>query len=519
MVSTCRKDYSFVASTTRGPQKSLLEAAKVGASFNVQNDAVILTAEGEPPMGNLPAVDQHALSAGRIRIRIIRYAIWRIALCASLAVAGNSPARTSCLFLLGGGSSLQPQKARCVEWIPFPSTTVKRRSPTGLGACITVVTKMDDVAECRNIVAQKEPGQGIPDLCPMEAVPKITWLYASLWIHMDRGERHRYQPRTRVAASQAPRNSPQDRQEVGHSVMKWWALHPVPHLLEGAESFVGSDSIVDTLHIPVVKDHMSAGGSGKFEFSALRFWALLCMGRKESEWKHLFVVTCLDDRDWRRAIIYRAAPLPKIALFEHIIVILNSRSQTNNLAAPNTARIETWKTKLAMGTSATNRSFRGFHFAGNPIFREQAPGSSRQGLSGNFAKINLKKPLFPVSWSLKKPHSDKGRHMGDLIFRPRLRRAAGAGDGQRPTGSSAFSVTFVISVNIGTDQVEEIQRAADLGGSFPGPIPDVATLLLIQHAEETDTTGPKGCSKESITFAAPEKFRRSQGRRSRDPGI
>ncbi|KAJ7732869.1 hypothetical protein B0H16DRAFT_1468383 [Mycena metata] len=59
--------------------------------------------------------------------------------------------------------------------------------------------------------------------------------------------------------------------------------------------------------------------------------------------------------------------------------------------------------------------------------------------------------------------------MGDLIFRPRLRRAAGAGDGQRPTGSSAFSVTFVISVNIGTDQVEEIQRAADLGGSFPGP--------------------------------------------------
>ncbi|KAJ7726918.1 hypothetical protein B0H16DRAFT_1471175 [Mycena metata] len=101
--------------------------------------------------------------------------------------------------------------------------------------------------------------------------------------------------------------------------------------------------------------------------------------------------------------------------------------------------------------------------------KSEAPGSSRQGLSGKFAKIDLKKPLFPVSWGLKKPHSDKGRHMGDLIFWPRLRRVAGAGDGQRPTGSSAFNVTFVISVNIGTGQVEEIQRATDLGGSFPGP--------------------------------------------------
>ncbi|KAJ7755141.1 hypothetical protein B0H16DRAFT_1458692 [Mycena metata] len=98
------------------------------------------------------------------------------------------------------------------------------------------------------------------------------------------------------------------------------------------------------------------------------------------------------------------------------------------------------------------------------IVGRKAPGSSRQGLSGKFAKIDLKKPLFPVSWGLKKPHLDKGRHVGNLIFRLRLRRGAGAGDGQRPTGSSVFNVTFVISVNIGTGQVKEIQRAAGRSG-------------------------------------------------------
>ncbi|KAF8187047.1 hypothetical protein K438DRAFT_1765191 [Mycena galopus ATCC 62051] len=56
MVSTRRKEYSFIASTTRTSQKSLLEeVAKVGASFDVRNEAVILT-EGELPMGNLPAI-------------------------------------------------------------------------------------------------------------------------------------------------------------------------------------------------------------------------------------------------------------------------------------------------------------------------------------------------------------------------------------------------------------------------------------------------------------------------------
>ncbi|KAJ7823523.1 hypothetical protein B0H14DRAFT_2597883 [Mycena olivaceomarginata] len=67
MVSTRKKDYSFIASMTQALQKSLLEeAAQVRASFDILNDAVILTAEGELPIGNLLAVDQHALSIAQI---------------------------------------------------------------------------------------------------------------------------------------------------------------------------------------------------------------------------------------------------------------------------------------------------------------------------------------------------------------------------------------------------------------------------------------------------------------------
>ncbi|KAJ7027808.1 hypothetical protein C8F04DRAFT_1189201 [Mycena alexandri] len=43
---------------------------------------------------------------------------------------------------------------------------------------------------------------------------------------------------------------------------------------------------------------------------------------------------------------------------------------------------------------------------------QPAPGSSRQSLSGNFAKIGLKKPLFFVFYRLIKPLSEKGRHVG-----------------------------------------------------------------------------------------------------------
>jgi hypothetical protein len=45
MVSTRKKDYSFIASMTQALQNSLLEeAAQVRASFDILNDAVILTA-------------------------------------------------------------------------------------------------------------------------------------------------------------------------------------------------------------------------------------------------------------------------------------------------------------------------------------------------------------------------------------------------------------------------------------------------------------------------------------------
>ena len=44
--------------------------------------------------------------------------------------------------------------------------------------------------------------------------------------------------------------------------------------------------------------------------------------------------------------------------------------------------------------------------------KPQAPGSSRQGLSEKFLKIRLKKPLFFAAEGLKKPLSDKGRHVG-----------------------------------------------------------------------------------------------------------
>ncbi|KAJ7749143.1 hypothetical protein B0H16DRAFT_1691935 [Mycena metata] len=43
---------------------------------------------------------------------------------------------------------------------------------------------------------------------------------------------------------------------------------------------------------------------------------------------------------------------------------------------------------------------------------QEAPGSSRQSLSGKIVEICLKKPLFCVILGLKKPLSDKGHHVG-----------------------------------------------------------------------------------------------------------
>ncbi|KAJ7884232.1 hypothetical protein B0H13DRAFT_1890088 [Mycena leptocephala] len=66
MVSTCTKTYTLVAMPARTSRKSLLqEVAEVGASFDGQNEAEVLTAEGELQSGTLPAVDQHALSVAQ----------------------------------------------------------------------------------------------------------------------------------------------------------------------------------------------------------------------------------------------------------------------------------------------------------------------------------------------------------------------------------------------------------------------------------------------------------------------
>ncbi|KAJ7493710.1 hypothetical protein FB451DRAFT_1164581 [Mycena latifolia] len=66
MVATRTKTYASVAMPARTSRKSLLqEAAEVGASFDAQNEAEVLTAEGELQFGTLPAVDQHALSVAK----------------------------------------------------------------------------------------------------------------------------------------------------------------------------------------------------------------------------------------------------------------------------------------------------------------------------------------------------------------------------------------------------------------------------------------------------------------------
>ncbi|KAJ7435398.1 hypothetical protein FB451DRAFT_1464298 [Mycena latifolia] len=50
----------------RTSRKSLLQgAAEAGASFDAQNEAEVLTAEGELQFGTLPAVDQYALSVAK----------------------------------------------------------------------------------------------------------------------------------------------------------------------------------------------------------------------------------------------------------------------------------------------------------------------------------------------------------------------------------------------------------------------------------------------------------------------
>ncbi|KAJ7726747.1 hypothetical protein B0H16DRAFT_263008 [Mycena metata] len=78
-------------------------------------------------------------------------------------------------------------------------------------------------------------------------------------------------------------------------------------------------------------------------------------------------------------------------------------------------------------------------------------------------KIRQNRPqeaTFSCPLGPQKATFGQGSSHGGSNFRPRLRRGTGAGDGQRPTGSSAFNITFVISVHTGTGQVEEIQRAA-----------------------------------------------------------